>query len=131
MSVVTADSLHDFKSAANVVVVGYLAPDDDISQEAFKSVAQAMHEQYLFGVSDDDTLAKAEHINVPGIILYKNFDEGKNVFELTHDNQAIATFVKTAGTPLVVEFLPEIHASYMKVGLDKYDQPVFSADYEF
>lgn len=117
MSVITADSLQDFKGATSVVVVGCLAPDDDISREAFKSVAQAMHEQYVFGLSDDDTLAKAEHINIPSVILYKDFDEGKNVFELTHDSQAIASFVKAHATPLVVDFLPEVHASYMKAGL--------------
>ena len=113
------------------MVIGYFAPDDDISHEAFKSVAESMHEQYLFGVSNDDALAKAERINVPGIALYKNFDEGKNVFEMTHDSRAIFSFVKAAGTPLVVEFLPEVHASYMDVSLGKLDQAVSCADFEF
>jgi protein disulfide-isomerase A1 len=121
ISIVTADLLQDFKSISNVVVVGYFAPDDCISYEAFKSVAEAMQEDYLFGVTNDDTLAKAEQINVPSIALYKNFDEGKNVFELTHDSQAITTFVKAASTPLVVEFLPELHASYVTVSLKTHD----------
>jgi protein disulfide-isomerase A1 len=106
------------------VVVGYFAPDDNISHEAFTSVAEAMHEDYVFGVTNDDALAKKEQINVPGIALYKDFDEGKNAFELTHDSQAISTFIKAAGTPSVVEFHPELHFSYIDVGLENYDQSI-------
>jgi protein disulfide-isomerase A1 len=124
ISRVTADSLQHLKSTSNVVVVGYFAPDDNISHEAFTSVAEAMHEDYVFGVTNDDALAKKEQINVPGIALYKNFDEGKNAFELTHNSQAISTFIKAAGTPLVVEFHPELHFSYIDVGLENYDQSI-------
>jgi hypothetical protein len=63
ISTVTSDSIEDFKSVSNVVVVGYFAPDDGISNEAFKSVAEALHENYLFGVANDDALAKAEQIS--------------------------------------------------------------------
>jgi protein disulfide-isomerase A1 len=124
ISTVTADSLQGLKSTSNVVVVGYFAPDDNISHEAFTSVAEAMHEDYVFGVANDDALAKKEQINVPGIALYKDFDEGKNAFELTHDSQAISTFIKAAGTPSVVEFHPELHFSYIDVGLENYDQSI-------
>jgi hypothetical protein len=52
-------------------------------------------------------------------VLYKNFDEGKNTFELTHDSQVFTAFAKAAGKPLVVEILPELHANYIAVGLHK------------
>jgi protein disulfide-isomerase A1 len=129
ISTVTADSLQGLKSTSNVVVVGYFAPDDNISHEAFTSVAEAMHEDYVFGITHDGALAKKEQINAPGIVLYKNFDEGKNAFELTHDSQAISTFIKAAGTPLVAEFHPELHFGYIDVGLESYDQPIPSTKY--
>jgi protein disulfide-isomerase A1 len=129
ISIVTADSLQDLKSTSNVVVVGYFAPDDNISHKAFTSVAEAMHEDFVFGVTNDDALAKKEQINVPGIALYKNFDEGKNAFELTHDSQAISAFVKAAGTPLVAEFYPELHFSYIDVSLENDDQPIPKTKY--
>ncbi len=84
-----------------------------------------MHDDYVFGITHDDTLAKTEQINVPGIALYKNFDEGKSVSGLTHDSQAISTFVKTEGTPSVVEFHPELYFSYVDVGLGEYDHFIF------
>jgi protein disulfide-isomerase A1 len=49
---------------------------------------------------------------------------------VTHNSQAITTFVKAAGTRLVVESLPELHASYVAVGLDKHDPVVSTPNYD-
>jgi protein disulfide-isomerase A1 len=119
ISVITADSLQDLKKISNVIIVGYFAHDDKISDEAFTSVAEALHEDYVFGITNDDALAKSERIDVPGIALYKRFGVGKNVFRRTHDSQAISAFVKADGTSLVVGFQPETYSSYVSVGLEK------------
>ena len=74
-----------------------------------------LRDDYLFGASNDAALAKAEGVKVPGIVLYKDFDEGKNVFEAKFDAVAIAEFAKTASTPLVGEVGPETYAGYMAV----------------
>jgi protein disulfide-isomerase A1 len=115
ISTITADSLEDFKNANDVVVVGYFAPDDKASHKAFTSLANSMRDDYPFGVVEDDALAKAEKINIPGVAVYKIFDEGKNFFELTPDIHTMSTFLKNAGRPLVVEFLPELHDNYINV----------------
>jgi protein disulfide-isomerase A1 len=81
ISIVTVDSLQDFKCTSNIVVVGYFAPNDNVLYETFKSVVEAIYEDFLFSVISDNTLAEAEQINVLGIVLYKNFDEGKNAFK--------------------------------------------------
>ncbi len=113
------------------MIAGYLAPGDDVSHEAFKSAAEALHDCYLFDVTNDAMLAKSEQINVPGIALYKNFEEGKDVFEeRTHESQVITTFVEAAGTPFVVKFLPETHAKLVNVRLEKHGQAVPKTDYE-
>ena len=114
ISPITADSLEDFKNASDVVVVGYFAPDDKASHEAFTSLAYSMRDDHLFGVADD-AVAKAEKINIPSVAVYKDFDEGKNVFELTPDVPAMIALLKDAGRPLVVEFLPELHDDYINV----------------
>ena len=101
-----------------------MASDDKYSHEAFTTVAEAMDEDYLFGISNDIALAKREQVKIPGIALYKNFDEEKNVLELSHNAQAIAAFVLAAGTPLVAKFHPEVHASYVNVSLHHLDKHV-------
>ena len=83
------------------------------------SAAEALREDYVFGITNDDALAKSERINVPCIALYKSFGDGRNIFGQTHDSQAISAFVKAEGTPLVVEFHPELYFSYVNVSLDK------------
>jgi protein disulfide-isomerase A1 len=115
ISTITADSLEDFKSASDVVVVGYFAPDDKASHQGFTSLADSMRDDHLFGVVADDALAKAEKINIPGVAVYKAFDEGRNVFELTPDIHAMSALLKDASRPLVVEFLPELHDDYINV----------------
>jgi protein disulfide-isomerase A1 len=45
--------------------------------------------------------------------LYKQFDEGKDVFTEKFDQDAIAQFAKTASIPLVGEVGPETYAGYM------------------
>jgi protein disulfide-isomerase A1 len=118
ISAITADSLQGLKKTSNVIVVGYFAHDDKFSYEAFTSVAEALHEDYVFGITNDDALAKSERINIPSIALYKSFGSGKNVFGGTHDSQAISAFVKVESTCLVVEFHPELYFSYVDVGLE-------------
>jgi protein disulfide-isomerase A1 len=115
ISTITADSLENFRKTSDVVVVGFFTPDDTASLEAFTSLAESMRDDYLFGVTSDDALAKAEQIKIPGIAVYKAFDEGKDVFEWTRDSRAMSALVKTAGRPLVVEFLPELHDGYINV----------------
>ena len=114
ISTITVGSLEDFKNASDVVVVGYFAPDDKASQEAFTLLAESMRDDCLFGVADD-AVAKAEKINIPSVVVYKAFDEGKNVFELTPDVPDMSARVKRAGRPLVVEFLPELHDDCLNV----------------
>ena len=73
----------------------------------------------MFGITNDIALAKQEQTNVPSIVLYKDFDERRNTFEMTHDSQAISAFVKAAATPLVMEFFPELHYNYIDVRPDR------------
>jgi len=67
----------------------------------------------LFGATSDSTLAEAEGVKVPSIVLYKQFDEGKDVFSEKFDKDAISSFAKTSSIPLVGEVGPETYAGYM------------------
>lgn len=80
-----------------MVVVRYFAPNNDVSNEAFISVSEALYEDYLFGVTNYDALRKAEQTNVNDIFLYKNFDEVKSSFEQAHDGPGCRGFCKGFG----------------------------------
>ncbi|KAF2427730.1 prolyl 4-hydroxylase, beta polypeptide [Tothia fuscella] len=117
VSVLDKSTLDDFKTADKVVLVAYFAADDKASNETFNSVANTLRDDYLFGATSDEALAKAEGIKQPSIVLYKSFDEGKNTFSEKFEKEAIEKFTKTAATPLIGEVGPETYSGYMAAGL--------------
>ncbi|TGJ87803.1 hypothetical protein E0Z10_g965 [Xylaria hypoxylon] len=117
VSDLTAETLDDFKTADKVVLVAYVDASDKSSNEVYSSVAEKFRDNYLFGATSDAALAEAEGVTAPAIVLYKSFDEGKAVFSEKFDEDAIASFTKTASTPLIGEIGPETYSDYMSAGL--------------
>lgn len=115
VSVLTSESIEEFKTADKVVVVAYFDKDDKSSNTTYSEVAETMRDEYLFGATSDAALAKAEGIKQPAIVLYKSFDEGKNTYEEKFEKEAISLFTKTSAIPLVGEVGPETYAGYMAV----------------
>ena len=117
VSVLTSESLEEFKTADKVVLVAYFATDDKTSNSTFSEVAEGLRDDYLFGATNDADLAKAEGVKQPSIILYKSFDEGKNTFEDKFSKETIDKWVKTSAIPLVGEVGPDTYAGYMAVSI--------------
>ncbi len=115
ISILTKDTLEEFKTADKVVLVAYIDANDKSSNATFTEVAEALRDTYLFGATNDVKMAKAEGVKQPSIVLYKAFDEGKNTFEEKFDKIAIENFAKAASVPLVGEVGPETYAGYMAV----------------
>ena len=115
VSVLTTETLEEFKTSDKVVVVAYFDADDKTSNATFSEVAESLRDEYLFGAINDAKLAMAEGVKQPGIVLYKSFDEGKDVFDDNFDIESITKFTKTSAIPLVGEVGPETYAGYMAV----------------
>ena len=115
VSILTSESLEEFKTADKVVVVAYFAADDKKSNSSFSEVAEGLRDDYLFGATNDADVAKAEGVKQPSIILYKSFDEGKNTFDEPFSNEKLEKWIKTSAIPLVGEVGPETYAGYMAV----------------
>ena len=117
VSEVTKDTIEEFKTADKVVLVAFFAADDKASNETFTSVANGLRDNYLFGATNDAALAKAEGVEVPGLVLYKSFDDGKDIYTEKFDKEAIESFAKVSSTPLVGEVGPETYSGYMAAGI--------------
>nr|OQO15965.1 Protein disulfide-isomerase [Rachicladosporium sp. CCFEE 5018] len=113
----SGDALEEFKTADKVVLVGYFGADDKSSNATFNEVAEELRDNFLFGATSDVALAEAEGVKQPSIVLYKTFDEGKNVFSEGFTKETISEFAKTASTPLIGEVGPETYAGYMAAGI--------------
>lgn len=117
VSSVDKDTLEDFKTADQVVVVAYLDSEDKASNKIFSDVAESQRDSFLFGAVTDAAVATAEGVTAPAIVVYKKFDEGKDVMTDKFDGENIAKFVKTASIPTVGEVGPETYAGYMAAGI--------------
>ncbi len=117
VSILTKDTIEDFKTADKVVLVAYFDADDKESNSTFTTVAEKLRDSYLFGASNDAALAKSEDVTFPSVVLYKSFDEGKSVFTESFDAEAIEKFANTASIPLIGEVGPETYAGYMATGI--------------
>jgi protein disulfide-isomerase A1 len=117
VSILTKDTIEDFKTADKVVLVAYFDADDKESNSTFTTVAEKLRDSYLFGASSDAALAKSEDVTFPSVVLYKSFDEGKSVFTESFDAEAIEKFANTASIPLIGEVGPETYAGYMATGI--------------
>lgn len=115
-------ALTEFKTSDSVVLVAYFDADDAASNTTFSAVASTLRDSYLFGAISDASIAKAEGVQQPSIVLYKSFDEGKNTFDEKFDVEAIAKFAKAAATPLVGEVGPDTYQGYMSVSFLSLDQ---------
>lgn len=113
--IATEEGHEEFKTSDKVVLVGYFAADDKTSNATFSEVAEELRDSYLFGATNDAALAKEAGVKQPAIVLYKQFDEGKNEFTKKFDKDEITLFAKTAATPLIGEVGPETYAGYMAV----------------
>ncbi|KAI9850328.1 MAG: protein disulfide-isomerase precursor [Thelocarpon superellum] len=117
VSTITAETIEEFKTADKVVLVAFFDASDKHSNESFDALAEGLRDTYLFGATSDLALAKAEGVQQPSIVLYKQFDEGKNIFVDKFDKAAIEAFAKTSAIPLVGEVGPETYADYMAAGI--------------
>jgi protein disulfide-isomerase A1 len=117
VSLLSKDTIEDFKTQDKVVLVAYFAADDKTSNATYTEVAEKLRDSYLFGASNDAELAKAEDVTFPSLVLYKSFDEGKSVFTESFSGEAIEKFAKTASIPLIGEVGPDTYAGYMATGI--------------
>lgn len=104
VSTVTEENLEEFKTLDKIVIVGYLA--SEAANKSFTAFAESQRDNYLFGASNDAALAKTEGVKQPSIVLYKDFDEKKAIYDGKFDEEAIHKWVKVASTPLLASLVP-------------------------
>ncbi|EDN07099.1 disulfidisomerase [Histoplasma capsulatum] len=117
VSQVTMQNFEDVKAMDKVVVVGYFASDDKTSNNTFHAVAEALRDDFLFSATSDPEMAAAANVKHPAVILYKDFDGGKELFSGKFAEEDITNFVKVYSMPLVGEIGPDTYNSYMGSGL--------------
>lgn len=119
VSLLTSETFASFSTSDRTVVIGFFTQDSTPSK-TFTNFANLHRDDYLFGVVTDPEVAKSEGVELDSnIVLYKTFDEGKNVFEhkIMLDTGKLESWLKEKSFPLVDEIGPENFAKYADSGL--------------
>lgn len=117
VSFVTADNFESFSKSDKVVIIGFFAADDTTSNNTFAAVSNAQRDDFIFGATNDAALAKKEGVPMPGVVMYKDFDEGKTVNTGEFEQAPLQAWIKQAAVPLMGEVGPETYTGYMESGL--------------
>jgi protein disulfide-isomerase A1 len=117
VSELTQTTFEGFSMSDKVVAIAFFDKDDKATNETFTKVASALREEFLFGATNDAALAEKHGVKVPGLAVFKTFDEGKDVHEGALDEASITSFVKSAAIPLLGEIGPETYQGYMSSGI--------------
>jgi len=71
--------------------------------KAFLEVADTM-EDIKFGITSDEEAFKAQEVDGDKIVLFKQFDEGRNDYDGAYNAKDITKFVTANSLPILVEF---------------------------
>ncbi|KAF9192471.1 protein disulfide-isomerase precursor [Haplosporangium sp. Z 767] len=112
LSEVAAEDLTTFSQSDKVVIVGVL-PKDAEKRAILEKVAKKYREEFVFGVVEENP-----DVEGSGIVLYKKFDEGKNVLKGDDfTEESLIEFIQTHSVPIMDEIGPDNYARYMDAGL--------------
>ena len=115
ISTISESSLPDFKKKSDAVVVGYIAVEDEESREQIQSLAEAMHPEFVFGISRSLELAKSEGIDVPGVAVYRAYDAEMATIPLSNNTDQMIAALRKAGRPLIVDLAFNTHNDFLDV----------------
>ncbi|KAF9351238.1 protein disulfide-isomerase precursor [Mortierella sp. AD094] len=111
ISELTSEKLVEFSTSDRVVIVGVF-PKESEKRATFQKLAEQYRDDYVFGVIEENP-----DIEGSGIVLYKQFDEGKNTLQGEFTDDELIDFIKLNSVPIMDEIGPNNYASYMDGGL--------------
>lgn len=78
VSEVTAVNHTEFQKADKIVVIAYLSSTSEHPVEQFTAAAEALRDEYLFGLTTDKDVIEAAGVTPPAILVYRSFDEPRS-----------------------------------------------------
>lgn len=103
LEIESVEAAEEFIKSQPVVVFGFFTDRESAEAKTFVSVASAVDDFPFAITSNEDVYAKYE-AKCGSIVLFKNFDEGKSVFDGESSEESIKKFVTVQSMPLIVDF---------------------------
>lgn len=103
-SLESVNDAKEFKEGNKVAIIGFFKDQKSDNAKAFLEAASGL-DDHLFGITSDSKVFEEYKVSGDeGVVLLKDFDEGKSVFDGSYKAEAIAKFVEDNALPLVIEF---------------------------
>lgn len=97
----------------DVSVVGYFTvPNSDLGN-TFRSAADALREQFRFGIVTDKQLLEESGFQ-QAVVLHKTFDEKKNVYTGSNNKEELINWVYSKSVPVAGEITKDNQDRYLK-----------------
>ena len=99
----TLENVKDFIDNSDVAVVGFFSDPESDNAKAYKKSVKD-YEEYPCGITSD--MAAAEKLDAKDgqVILFKNFDDRRAVYEGAIAKENLLEFIQRYAVPLVIEF---------------------------
>jgi len=117
VSLVTADNFETFIKSDKIVIVGFFDATDVASNQTFTALAQSQRDDFVFGATNDASLAEQESLKRPGVIMCKTYDDPKTVHEGPFEEKSLSEWTKVNSMPIFGEIGPTTFATYMDSGI--------------
>jgi protein disulfide-isomerase A1 len=98
----TAEELEALKAANDVVLFAVVDAVDGSARAILEKVANSDDTSIVVASIKTDISEDATAVN--SAVLYKKFDEGKNVYSGEFEIEPLSAFLKKSGTPLLITF---------------------------
>lgn len=92
-----------FKEDNKVSVIGFFKDQTNEAAKAFLEVASNM-DDFKFGITSEEAVFGEYEITGDAVVLFKEFDEGRNDLKEDMTVESITAFVASNSLPLVVDF---------------------------
>ncbi|KAJ1960450.1 protein disulfide-isomerase precursor [Dipsacomyces acuminosporus] len=117
LSTVTADAFEKFTKSDRLVVIGFIDDEKSSEHKELESLAKELRDEYTFGVVADKELAKKHGVTAPGVVVFKEFDDGKDAFDGKIVADDLRSFIKASSVPVLGEISAETYPMYAQAGL--------------
>lgn len=99
----TVEAAEAFVADNQVAVVGFFKDRESAEAKAFLGAASAV-DDHPFGITSNEDVYKKYEAKCGSVVLFKQFDEGKVVFDGEATEEAVKKFVSSQSLPLVIDF---------------------------
>jgi hypothetical protein len=97
------------------VIIGYTDPENSTATTQFEALANAMHPEFVFGITDDTALAQADSVHAPAIVVCNNTADEGCVLPITGDLDELQASIRKASLPVIIDLHHEIHEDLLDV----------------